>query len=87
MAKLCANSRDPDQMPHYEASDLGLHYLPITLLEDSRLQWVSLEKTKMVSGKQCRPRSDAVALIIGSTLFVLTTGISIKTSINKQEFP
>ena len=41
----------------------------------------------MVSGKQYRPRSDAVALITGSTLFVLTTGISIKTSNNKQEFP
>ena len=26
---------DPDQMPHYVASDLGLHYLPMTLL------WVS----------------------------------------------
>ena len=22
-----ANSVDPDQMPHYAASDLGLHYL------------------------------------------------------------
>ena len=31
MAKLFANSGDPDQMPYFVASDLGLHYLPITL--------------------------------------------------------
>ena len=26
---LIANSGDPDQMPHYAASDLGLHCLPV----------------------------------------------------------
>ena len=31
MAKLFANSGDPDQTPHSAASDLGLHYLPSTL--------------------------------------------------------
>ena len=30
MAKLFANSGDPDQMPHSAASDLGLHCLPVT---------------------------------------------------------
>ena len=30
MAKLFANSEDPDQMPHSPASDLGLHCLPST---------------------------------------------------------
>ena len=29
-AKLFANRGDPDQMPRSAASDLGLHYLPIT---------------------------------------------------------
>ena len=29
---LLANTGDPDQMPHYVASDLGLHCLPMTLL-------------------------------------------------------
>ena len=29
---MSANSVDPDQMPHYVASDLGLHCLPVTLL-------------------------------------------------------
>ena len=29
---LLANAVDPDQMPHHVASDLGLHYLPMTLL-------------------------------------------------------
>ena len=28
---LSANNVDPDQMPHYVASDLGLHCLPMTL--------------------------------------------------------
>ena len=37
MAKLFANSEDPDQTPH----DMGLHCLPITLLDVSRLKWVN----------------------------------------------
>ena len=40
MAKLFANSGDPDQTPRSAASDLGPHCLPITLLGVSRLQWV-----------------------------------------------
>ena len=43
MAKLFANSGDPDQTPHSAASDLGLHCLPITLSQGSRLQWVICE--------------------------------------------
>ena len=37
---LFANNVDPDQMPHYVASDQGLHCLPMTLLRVSRLKWV-----------------------------------------------
>ena len=33
MAKLFANSGDPDQTPHSAASDLGLHRLPSPLLQ------------------------------------------------------
>ena len=33
---LLANNVDPDQMPHYVASDLGLHCLLISLLQVSR---------------------------------------------------
>ena len=40
MAKVFANSGDPDQTPRSVASDLGLHCLPITILGVSRLQWV-----------------------------------------------
>ena len=43
MAKLLANSGDPDQTPHSAASELGLHCLPITLLGVSRLQWVNYD--------------------------------------------
>ena len=41
MAKLFANSGDPDQTPRSAASDLGLPCLPVTLLRVSRLQWVN----------------------------------------------
>ena len=30
--KLFANNEDPDQTPHFAASDLGLHYLPSVIL-------------------------------------------------------
>ena len=33
---LLANKVGPDQTPHYVASDLGLHCLPLTLLRFSR---------------------------------------------------
>ena len=44
MVELYANRGDPDQMPHFAASDLSLHCLPITLLGASRLQWVKENK-------------------------------------------
>ena len=44
MAKLFANSGDPDQTPRSAASDLGLDCLPITLLRVSRLQWINAER-------------------------------------------
>ena len=37
---LNANSVDPDQMPRSAASDLDLHYLPMSLLWDAMLKWV-----------------------------------------------
>ena len=37
---MLANSGDPDQMPHFVASDLGLHYLPISNKKDARHIWV-----------------------------------------------
>ena len=57
MAKLFANSGDPDQTSHpaasNAASDLGLHCLPNTLLRVSRLQWVNfahLVPTHLLTG-------------------------------------
>ena len=46
MAKLFANSGDPDQTPRSAASDLGLHCLPIIVLRVSRLQWVNMTRKK-----------------------------------------
>ena len=37
---MLANSVDPDQMPHFVASNLGLHCLVTTLLQVSRSKWV-----------------------------------------------
>ena len=44
MAKIFANSEDPDQIPCSAASDLGLHCLPFTLLRVSRLQRVNMKE-------------------------------------------
>ena len=40
---MLANTVDPNQMPHYVASDLGLHPLPMTFFGVSRLEWVKLQ--------------------------------------------
>ena len=48
MAKLFANSGDPDQIPHSVASDLGLHCLPSTLLRVPQLQWVKWLKLLLI---------------------------------------
>ena len=52
MAKLIANSEDPNQMPHSVASDLGLHCLPTTLLGVSRLQWVKVMLSQILNTAQ-----------------------------------
>ena len=57
MAKLFANSEDPDQMLHSAASDLGLHCLPITLL------WVSLRQWVMACDTQLNPITELVKKI------------------------
>ena len=42
---LLANIGDPDQMPHYGASDLGLHCLPMYPFRVSQQQWVNAWKS------------------------------------------
>ena len=37
-----ANSVDPDQTPHSAASDMGLHFLSMSLLGDVRYKWVKM---------------------------------------------
>ena len=41
MTVVYANSVDPDQTPRSEASDLGLHCLPISHLWHTRHNWVN----------------------------------------------
>ena len=38
-----ANSGDPGQTPHSVASDLGLHYLPMSHKKDARHIWVKMQ--------------------------------------------
>ena len=56
------------------------------ILRNSNLTHFSLETPKMIIVKQCRSRSDTTVCSIrsGSSLFVLTTGISIKDSNHKK---
>ena len=48
-----ANSEDPDQTPHSVASDLGLHYLPMSHKKDARHIWVKVQLL-CLSHKSCR---------------------------------
>ena len=43
-SSINANSVDPDQMPHSEASDLELNCLLMSLLWEARLKWVNYGK-------------------------------------------
>ena len=53
--KLCKQtvSGDPDQTPHSVASDLGLHYLPMSHKKDARHIWVKMQLF-CLSHKSCR---------------------------------
>ena len=43
-----ANSVDPpDQIPHFAASDLRLHCLPVTLTWDAGHKWVNLSHSRL----------------------------------------
>ena len=41
MPVLNANSVDPDLIPRFAASDLGLRCFPMSLLWDARCKWVN----------------------------------------------
>ena len=47
---LTAYSVDPDQTPHFAASDLGLYYLPMSFLWDVRHTWI---KARIVFSLTC----------------------------------
>ena len=48
-----ANSGDLDQTQHSVASDLGLHYLPMSHKKDARHIWVKMQLI-CISHKSCR---------------------------------
>ena len=39
-----ANSGEPDQTPHFAASDLVLHCLPMSNNKDARVTWVKIRR-------------------------------------------
>ena len=67
MAKLFVNSEDPDRTPCSAASDLGLHYLPITLLGVFRTQWVKRNVALGVWNIVCNVRK----IVFNSVEYVL----------------
>ena len=40
---MVANNTGPDQMPHHVASDMGLHCLPMILLQATRQNGLSVQ--------------------------------------------
>ena len=48
-----ANSGDPVQMPHFVASGLGLHFLPMIHKKNARYIWVKMQLF-CLSHKSCR---------------------------------
>ena len=48
-----ANSGYPHQTPHSVASDLGLHYLPMSHKKDPRHIWVKKNAIFCLSHKSC----------------------------------
>ena len=53
MKIMQAISGDPDQTPHSVASDLGLHYLPMSHKKDARHIWVKMQLF-CLSHESCR---------------------------------
>ena len=63
MVELFANSGDPDQVLHSEASDLVLHCLPITFCGIYRLQWVEFVLCKILLSDSFVLISDAATCV------------------------
>ena len=51
---MLANSGDTDQTPHSVASDLSLHYFPMSNKKDARHIWVKKMQLFCLSHKSCR---------------------------------
>ena len=58
-----ANSGDPDQTPHFVASDLGLHYLPMSHKRDARHIWVKNAIILLISYELQKFRKNIVEII------------------------
>ena len=51
--KYASKQYDPDQTPHFVASDLGLHYLPMSHKKDARRMWIKMQLF-CLSHESCR---------------------------------
>ena len=53
MIELFANSGDPDQTPHFAASDLGLHCLLVILLRSPDCNGLKVDPKSVVFRQKC----------------------------------
>ena len=74
MVQLFANSGDPDETPRFAASDLGLHYLPITILGVSRLQWVNVHYDMYAQWRLGSSCSLTQSRLESDGLWIISTG-------------
>ena len=78
-----ANSVDPDQTPRTAASDLGIHFLPMSHLWDARFKWANwfallITKTCLYNFDPLKPHFYIVKLgLQGYTLFFLISAQNI----------
>ena len=71
-----ANSVEPDQTPRSAASDLGLHYLPMSLLWDTKHKWDKILVLNLNKIKSIYSRTSMARTSLGPWKFVLVIGSS-----------
>ena len=85
MAKLFANSGDPDQMLHSALSDLSLHCLPINLSGVSRAKWIKNHLWQNHGSLPFQPQHPVVNRNILSGYLVVLKGIANRADKKQSE--
>ena len=77
-----ANSADPDLTPRSVASDLGLRFLPMSLLWDAWHKWVKTKPAKPFSKNKCY--SNATFMVLYRTHTLELIGLTYSYTCAKQ---